>query len=431
MVWYPPHNSVPTSLNTFSCFDQVKYNNNRYVITDELINTSFIKTIKLKIYPTNNQITIFNDWFSIVNNVYNYTNQYIKDNICKINYIVNKKNIIQYNYKFITDIKKIKKTLNFFNLRKILDNYVSDLHQNSTIYRHTLDYSVKLCIEMYKSLHTNFINGNIKHFYVKDLLESRRRFNLTLEPSNFNKKKNAFCYTILGIMKSDMLFKSLKLTHNIIFQYDKIKKEYYLLIPIDSKNNIHIFREDKCGIDIGVRTFMTIYSKNKCIEIGKNICKIIDKYNEKLDKLKSDYTVEKLSESKYNKTRFKYQEKINNKINDIHKKVGNYLLKTYKTINIGKVSINNMVSNLKGNIKEKTKRRLLKLSHYRFREYIKLNSLKYGNTINEIDEYMTSKTCHNCKNIKNDLGSNKIYNCMNCNIKIDRDINASINIYNL
>ena len=232
-------------------------------------------------------------------------------------------------------LKKLKKTLNFFNLRKILDNYVSDLHQNSTIYRHTLDYSVKLCIEMYKSLHTNFINGNIKHFNVKDLLESRRRFNLTLEPSNFNKKKNAFCCTILGIMKYDMLFKSLKLTHNIIFQYDKIKKEYYLLIPIDSKNNIHIFREDKCGIDIGVRTFMTIYSKNKCIEIGKNICKIIDKYNEKLDKLKSDYTVEKLSESKYNKTRFKYQEKINNKINDIHKKVGNYLLKTYETINIG------------------------------------------------------------------------------------------------
>ena len=85
MVWYPPHNSVPTSLNTFSCFDQVKYNNNRYVITDEHINTSFIKTIKLKIYPTDNQITIFNDWFSLVNNVYNYTNQYIKDNICKIN----------------------------------------------------------------------------------------------------------------------------------------------------------------------------------------------------------------------------------------------------------------------------------------------------------------------------------------------------------
>ena len=90
-----------------------------------------------------------------------------------------------------------------------------------------------------------------------------------------------------------------------------------------------------------------------------------------------------------------------------------------------------MVSKLKGNIREKTKRRLLKLSHYKFREYLKLNSLKYGNTINEIDEYMTSKMCHNCKNIKKDLGSNKTYNCENCEIKIGRDINASINIYKL
>lgn len=69
-------------------------------------------------------------------------------------------------------------------------------------------------------------------------------------------------------MKSDKLFKSLKITHNVILQYDKIKKDYYLLVPIDSKNKIHIFREDKCGIDIGVRTFMTVYSKNKCVEIG-------------------------------------------------------------------------------------------------------------------------------------------------------------------
>lgn len=44
-----------------------------------------------------------------------------------------------------------------------------------------------------------------------------------------------------------------------------------------------------------------------------------------------------------------------------------------------------MVSNLKGKIKEKTKRRLLKLSHYRFREYLKLNSTKYENKINEIE----------------------------------------------
>lgn len=431
MIWFPKHNSIPKSINTFSCYDHVKYNNTKYTIIDEHIDTSFLKTFKLKIYPTINQTTIINNWFSIVNQVYNYTNKYIKDNICIPNYYVDKNNIIIYDFKFISDTKKIKDTLNFINLRKKLNNFISELHNNSTIPRHTLDYSVKLCVEMYKSLYSNFKNGNIKHFNVKDINNKRRRFNLTLEPQNFNKKKNAFCFKVLDLMKSDKKFNSLKINHNVILQYDTIKKGQYLLIPIDYNNKIHVFREEKCGIDIGVRTFMTIYSKNKCVEIGKDICNKIDYYNKKIDKLKSDNELKKIKDKKYKKAKLKYQDKINNKIVDMHKKVTNYLLKNYETINIGKVSIKNMVSNLKGNIKEITKRRLLKLSHYRFREYLKLNSSKYGNKINEIDEYMTSKTCHNCKNIKKDLGSKKIYECEKCKIKLDRDINASINIYNL
>jgi putative transposase len=187
----------------------------------------------------------------------------------------------------------------------------------------------------------------------------------------------------------------------------------------------------KCGIDIGVRTFLTVYSKNKCVEIGKNVLKHIDKINTKLDKLKASKDLKRITEKKYEKTRMKYEDKIHNKIDDLHKKVANYLLKNYETINIGKVSINSMVSKLTGNIKAITKRRLLRMSHYKFREYLKLNSLKYGNTINEVDEYLTSKTCHNCKNVKNDLGSNEVYDCKKCKIKLGRDVNASINIYNL
>ena len=431
MVWFPKFNSVPVSVNTFSCYDQFKYTNPNPIINDEYINSSFLKTLKLKIYPNDKQTIIIQDWFFIVDSVFNFTNKYIKNNICKANCFITKNNIIDFNFTFISDSKKIKQTLNFINLRKTLSEYLTKTHSDSTIARHTIDYSLKLCIEMYKSLYSNFKNGNIKNFNLRDLTNKRRRFNLVLEPNNFSKKKNAFFPHILGFMQSDKLFNSLKLKHNIILQYDKIKKSYYLLVPIDSINKVHLFREDKCGIDIGVRTFATVYSKNKCIEIGKNLCSQIDKYNNKLDKLKSDYDLKKLTEKKYVKCKTKYQNKINNKVEDTHKKVANYLLKNFKTINIGKVSINNMVSNLKGNLKEITKRRLLKLSHYRFREYLKLNSKKYENKINEIDEYMTSKTCHNCKNIKKDLGSSKIYNCEKCKIKLDRDINASINIYNL
>jgi putative transposase len=42
--------------------------------------------------------------------------------------------------------------------------------------------------------------------------------------------------------------------------------------------------------------------------------------------------------------------------------------------------------------------------------------------------YPSSKTCCNCGNKKNLLLSDRIYNCEKCNIKIDRDINAAINI---
>ena len=46
-----------------------------------------------------------------------------------------------------------------------------------------------------------------------------------------------------------------------------------------------------------------------------------------------------------------------------------------------------------------------------------------------VNEYKISKTCHNCMNEHKKLGGNKVYKCEKCKIEIDRDINASINIY--
>lgn len=58
-------------------------------------------------------------------------------------------------------------------------------------------------------------------------------------------------------------------------------------------------------------------------------------------------------------------------------------------------------------------------------------AIKYKSNIKDINEYTTSKKCHNCQNIHKELGANKIYNCDKCKIEIDRDINASINMYKL
>jgi len=88
-----------------------------------------------------------------------------------------------------------------------------------------------------------------------------------------------------------------------------------------------------------------------------------------------------------------------------------------------------MISNLTGNLQAITKRRLIALSHYKFCEKLKMRAFKFGCKITEVSEYLTSKTCSNCKVINDKLGSSKTFSCSSCKLCIDRDINASINIY--
>lgn len=54
----------------------------------------------------------------------------------------------------------------------------------------------------------------------------------------------------------------------------------------------------------------------------------------------------------------------------------------------------------------------------------------YGRELIKINQYYpSSKTCSGCGNVKETLLlSERVYNCDNCGLKIDRDLNASLNI---
>jgi putative transposase len=361
--------------------------------------------MKFQIFPNKNQIKILDLWFLDCLTMYNITNSYIKEEYSKSN-----------------------KLDSFFTLRKNLLDKAKIIINKNKINKHILDYSIKHCYEMWKSALSNLKNKNIKSFNIKDLSEDRNRFNLVLEPNNFSKKVNGFCIKLLGEIKSQRSLINL-FNKNSILQYNKKTNKYYIISPYDYTMKYTIKRDNKCGIDLGVRTFSTVYSKNRTLEIGSNLIDKMDKYHDKMDKIKSDLDTQILDKNKYEKILYKYGNKMRNRINDLHKKVSVYLTTNFKEINIGKVSTSKMISNLTGNIKEKTKRRLNTLSMYKFMETLNIMSKKYDCQINLINEYKTSKTCHNCKNEHQNLGSNKIYDCIKCQIKIDRDINASINMY--
>jgi len=72
---------------------------------------------------------------------------------------------------------------------------------------------------------------------------------------------------------------------------------------------------------------------------------------------------------------------------------------------------------------------MLTWSHYRFRQRLIHKAREYpGCRIMIIDEHYTSKTCGNCGTLHDKLGSNKSFQCPECHVEMDRDINAARNI---
>lgn len=92
------------------------------------------------------------------------------------------------------------------------------------------------------------------------------------------------------------------------------------------------------------------------------------------------------------------------------------------------MSVKSIVNNKNSNLNKMTKRIAYVLSFYKFKERLKYKCLLNNCNYLEVNEKYTSKMCSNCCTYNETLGSNKIFNCSNCNITIDRDLNGSRNI---
>jgi len=68
------------------------------------------------------------------------------------------------------------------------------------------------------------------------------------------------------------------------------------------------------------------------------------------------------------------------------------------------------------------------LRFFQFKEKLTYKLYLRNKKFTSQDEYLTSKMCSNCMNIKWNLGSNKIYSCNSCGKIYDRDVNACKNI---
>ena len=233
-------------------------------------------------------------------------------------------------------------------------------------------------------------------------------------------------------MKTDLNKLGVKILFSCrLIQYDE---EFFLNIPyrrlFDNEDLSN--RLEKCALDPGVRTFMTGYTdEGYAFELSNDLKKINAK-KKRLDLLES-----KLSTSKFKKKKKKYRKeikylykKIRNSINDMHHKTSKLLSQNFKKILLPKFETQKMVIKKDHNrkINNKTARDMNILSHYKFKELLKHKMMVRKGILIECTEEYTSKTCGNCGIHNPNLGSKKVFECPNCKMSFDRDINAARNI---
>ena len=281
-------------------------------------------------------------------------------------------------------------------------------------------------VKAYKTAISNLKNNNIQKFNLQ--YRKKKKESSIVIPSSAIKFKDKKMYIYKTYTKEEIKLSKDKCLKNIELKHDcRLKNDngkWFLFVPLKIKLDIKTPEKEICSLDPGTRKFQTIYSEEVVIKIELKKEKL-KKLQTKLDFLQSLRSKKIIRKSCYNKKNNKLQFRVKNLIDEIHNQTINYLTNTFKTIFIPEFESQEI---LKINRSKKFRRNLLSLRHFHFKEKLKAKSkLKNGCTGIVCTEEYTSKTCGQCGCIVN-IGSNEVFNCNVCFLKIDRDINGARNI---
>jgi len=465
------------NLVTDSWYDSKRYNssiqdNNNYTFIDYDLEKPkrILKCDKIILLPTKIQTKLLLDMLEGYRLIYNYTLKFIKTR--EYNNIHNKRilsnNEINENnekIQYLKEIREQKKKLsdnekmcvsiiddfigNIFkkdirqsqilklkeddNNTMILDDkklktyFLKDeIHKVSKKFKtpvHTLNYAVQLACASYKSCLTNLKNGHIKKFNIRYIKSTKSTLIMDIEKCVINKK--TFISSILGKEIKNNKNLDYITNHDCKLHYNRNKNIFTLLVPKEITEKIkNNEMSEYISIDLGLRTIMNCKTNKEYIEIGNNVQDKLKKYLEKEDK----YKLIKNEKIK-NKLLKRLRENIKNKVDDFHWKSINYLTSNYKNIIIGKWSTKNIISRKDSILQRMNKRIIQSISYYKLIERLKFKSIINNNNLIIKEEWYTSKTCTLCGYKKEDLGSNKIYSCVKCNLTTNRDYNGCRNIF--
>ena len=235
-----------------------------------------------------------------------------------------------------------------------------------------------------------------------------------------------------GSVRADFDLSCKKQIANISFD----GKYWYLSYTEDVETQVVDLPDytDGVGIDLGIKTLATV-SDGTTIPNIKTFrrVRILNKRLKRLQrKVSRKYYINKCN--KHNKTKniIKLERQIkliyrslwNIRINHIRKFVSDLVKKQPQYIAIEDLNVKGMMKN------KYLAKDIANCSFYTIREHLIRKATERHIVVRLVDRfYPSSKTCSNCGSYKKDLKlGQRVYYCDNCQEKLDRDFNASLNI---
>jgi transposase len=421
--------------------------------------------LKIKICPTVHQRKILDEWINTSNYVYNKTIEEInKGHVINFKTLRDKivtKNTKKKNTQYqeltnqIKQLQQQKQTLQ--TLQSDNKDLIQQINNTLVVNKHELlalpsttntdiniwEYdtpkevragAVNDVCKAYKTGFTNLKIGNINHFRL-GYRKNSNAIKTALIPKNFIKvNKGVISIAPQFFTKEKCLFnmgkktfkkhKSLQINHDSRIQ--KYKDQYWLVIPIDVEINKKSKPVNYCGIDPGVRTFMTSFGNHGCYEYTHNQ-NLLTTLNKKLQILKSlrIRPRERHERNRYRKHSMnKIEKRKKSIIDEAHWKTIVHLLHENDYIFYGDIKSHDIV---KEGVNTTLNRNINDLKFYQFKQRLLYKASILNKCVFEINEAYTTQTCSFCGTMYKP-GCSKVYNCLNCKISVDRDINASKNI---
>lgn len=401
-----------------------------------------IKTLKLKLYPTPNQIERIEYLFQARQWIWNYFVGKNNDIIKRNETINSNRHVVANKYNNLTpilgayDINReiIKIRMEHSEIKNCLVNIlIKTANDIEDMYNRYYKYNTKLpkdnnCKNTFTisvsdtkpmAHRAYFVNSKHK-MYLSGIVSKNKLFKTLLKDPLEGIKYGGYVNKKEIKELKEVTVKKDKLSHYYAYVVYEVKEDYIKIKKVKGNKSI--------GIDLGIKKFLTDSKGNKVISPD------YDKLRKRINRL--DSIQDKLQDNSKQHRIDRLWAKIRNKRKGFLHNLSSYYTSIYKNIYIEDLNVKEMLRTNKlvpndyktKMINKKLNKNISNQGWRMFIHMLKYKSLLYNNNIIEIDPADTSRTCYICKHVDKNSRHGELFQCTKCGYINDADVNAAKNI---